>query len=68
MVVARGIRQAGMELVGLGGVMPQRADGVGQREVRLGSDRLADFMPVDGGLGGEPWRVADQVHREWDEQ
>ena len=57
-----------MELVGLGGVMPQRADGVGQREVRLGSDRLADFMPVDGGLGGEPWRVADQVHREWDEQ
>ena len=59
MVVAGGVGQPGVELVGLGGVS---ATATGSRRAAgttpSATDRLAHLVAVDGGLRGEPRRVA----------
>ena len=68
MVVARGIRQARVEFECLGRVVPERTNSVGQRQDPMRTDRLADLVPVDGGLGREPRRIAGEINRERDER
>ncbi len=67
MVVACGIRQARVEVERFGGVVPERAHGVGQRNNRVATDRLTDRMPIDRGLGREPRSVGGQIDRERDQ-
>ena len=45
-------------------VMPQRAEGVGNRQHAVRADRIADLVPVHRGLRREPRRIRRQVHAE----
>ena len=66
MVVPGGVRQRGVEVVGLVGVVPQRSDGVrGCHHCRGPIDWPT--VPVDRGLGGEPRRVGQQVEPQRDQ-